>query len=175
VSATPESDAGRPSASALGSAIIAECVRRGLTIAVAESLTGGLLVAELIGTPGASAVVRGGIVAYNTELKHTMLGVEASLLSARGPVDPDVAREMAIGVRSRLAVGGESASIGIATTGVAGPDPQDGQPVGTVYIGVASEAGVESIRLALSGSRADIREAVVYESLVQLTKLLESV
>jgi nicotinamide-nucleotide amidase len=168
VPALPDSDV-----AGLGAAIIAECTRRGLTIAVAESLTGGLLVAELIATPGASAVVSGGIVAYNTELKHTVLGVEASLLAAHGPVDPDVAREMAIGVRSRLAVGGVAASIGIATTGVAGPDPQDGQPVGTVYIGIASEAGVESIRLFLSGSRADIRTAVVSESLVQLTRLLD--
>jgi nicotinamide-nucleotide amidase len=162
-----------PAAPELGAWIIAECTRRGLTVAVAESLTGGLLVAELIATPGASAVVSGGIVAYNTELKHTVLGVEASLLAAHGPVDPDVAREMAIGVRTRLAVGGVAASIGISTTGVAGPDPQDGQPVGTVYIGIASEAGVDCIRLFLSGSRADIRTAVVSESLVQLTKLLE--
>ncbi|CAN5166459.1 CinA family protein [soil metagenome] len=163
------------SASELGAAIIAECTRRGLTIAVAESLTGGLLVAELIATPGASAVINGGVVAYNTELKHTVLGVEASLLSAHGAVHPTVAREMAMGARIRLAVGGVAASIGISTTGVAGPDPQDGQPVGTVYIGIASEAGVDSIRLPLSGSRADIRAAVVYESLVQLTKLLETV
>jgi len=156
----------------LGPAIIAECTRRGLTIAVAESLTGGLLVAELVATPGASAVVNGGVVAYNTELKHTLLGVEPSLLAARGAVDPDVAREMAIGARHRLAVGGESASIGIATTGVAGPDPQDGQPVGTVYIGIASDDRVDSVRLALSGSRDGIRRAVVSESLVQLALLL---
>ena len=163
-----------PSAAELGAAIIAECSRRGLTIAVAESLTGGLLVAELISTPGASAVVNGGIVAYNTELKHTVLGVEASLLAAHGAVHPDVAKEMAIGARSRLGVGGVSASIGIATTGVAGPDPQDGQPVGTVFIGLSSEAGVGSVALSLSGSRADIRNAVVYESLLQLTRLLET-
>lgn len=163
-----------PSSAELGSFIIAECARRNLTIAVAESLTGGLLVAELIATPGASAVVRGGIVAYNTELKHTLLGVESSLLAAHGPVDPKVAREMAVGVRERLAVAGQPATIGISTTGVAGPDPQDGQPVGTVFLGVATEAGVDSIRLSLSGTRADIRNAVVYESLLQLTRLLQS-
>jgi nicotinamide-nucleotide amidase len=159
----------------LAAAIIADCTRRQLTIGVAESLTGGLLVAELVGVPGASAVVNGGVVAYNTELKHSLLGVEASLLAARGAVDPDVAREMAMGARRRLAVAGQSASIGIATTGVAGPDPQDGQPVGTVFIGIASEAGVDSVQLALSGSRADIRSAVVYESLVLLTRVLASI
>lgn len=156
-----------------GSLVIEQCTARGLTIAVAESLTGGLLVAELIRTPGASAVVVGGVVAYNTAIKQSILGVDAGLLSDKGAVDPDVATQMATGVRERLAVDGRVADIGIATTGVAGPDPQDGQPVGTVFIGIATEAGASSVALHLSGSRDDIRTAVVSESLVQLTKLLE--
>ena len=160
------------SPSDLASAIVAECRRRELTIGVAESLTGGLLVAALVAVPGASAVVNGGVVAYNTAIKHSVLGVEASLLAAHGPVDPNVAKEMAMGARERLAVAGRPASIGISTTGVAGPEPQGGQPVGTVYIGTATEAGASSIRLSLSGTREDIRNAVVYESLVQLTELL---
>lgn len=157
----------------LATAIITECTRRSLTIAVAESLTGGLLVAELIGVAGASAVVTGGVVAYNTAIKRSLLNVDAALLAARGAVDPEVARQMASGVRTRLAVDGVQASIGISTTGVAGPDPQDGQPVGTVYLGIASDAEVTSVGLVLSGSRSDIRSAVVYESLVQLIKLLD--
>jgi len=159
-----------PDASAL---VIGECTARGLTIAVAESLTGGLLVAELIRTPGASAVVVGGVVAYNTAIKQSILGVDAGLLAREGAVDPDVASQMALGVRERLAIDGRVADIGIATTGVAGPDPQDGKPVGTVFIGIATAAGTSSVALHLSGSRDDIRSAVVSESLVELTRLLQ--
>ena len=157
----------------VGGAVVALLIERGLTVAVAESLTGGLLVAELIRTPGASAVVNGGVVAYNTALKHSVLGVDAELLAERGAVDPTVAEQMAARVRSALAVNGRAADIGISTTGVAGPDPQDGQPVGTVYLGFATETEVVSVALRLSGSRDGIRKAVVSESLEQLTRLLE--
>ena len=156
-----------------GAEVVALLTARGLTIAVAESLTGGLLVAELIRTPGASAVVNGGVVAYNTALKHSVLGVDADLLAARGAVDPTVAEQMAARVRSALAVNGRAADIGISTTGVAGPEPQDGQPVGTVYLGFAVGTEVSHVALRLSGTRDGIRNAVVSESLVQLTRLLE--
>jgi nicotinamide-nucleotide amidase len=155
-----------------GEEVIALLKQRGLTIAVAESLTGGLLVAELIRTPGASAVVNGGVVAYNTALKHSVLGVDAGLLAANGPVDPRVAEQMAAGVRSSLAVEGTPADVGISTTGVAGPRPQDGKPVGTVYLGFAIGTRVTSVTLHLSGSRDDIRTAVVSESLTRLHGLL---
>jgi nicotinamide-nucleotide amidase len=112
--------------------IIGLLTERGQHIAVAESLTGGLLAAALTGIPGASAAFRGAVVAYATELKATILGVPAGLLERHGAVHPDVAAEMAMGVRRRL-----GASVGAATTGVAGPDPADGQPVGTVYIAVS--------------------------------------
>ncbi|MEP6480751.1 MAG: nicotinamide-nucleotide amidohydrolase family protein [Rhodoglobus sp.] len=158
---------------ALSGAIIATLAAKHWTIAVAESLTGGLLVAELIATPGASAVVSGGVIAYNTELKHTVLGVDAEVLTAHGPVHPDVAAQMAAGVRVALAVAGEPAHIGISTTGVAGPDPQGGQPVGTVYLGFAIGSEVTTKHLQLRGSRDAIRTAVVYESLVELMRLLE--
>ena len=156
----------------LGATIIASLAARHHTIAVAESLTGGLLVSELIGTPGASAVVSGGVVAYNTELKHTLLGVDAEVLAAHGAVHPDVAAQMAVGVRECLAVGGEPAYIGISTTGVAGPDQQDGQPVGTVYLGFAIGTDVRTTHLTLSGSREEIRSAVVYEALKKLVELI---
>jgi nicotinamide-nucleotide amidase len=146
---------------------------RGLTIAVAESLTGGLLVAELISVPGASAVVLGGVVAYNSELKHSVLGVEAVLLAEHGAVHPDVAAQMATGVRVALATAAGPAHIGISTTGVAGPDPQDGQPVGTVYLGFAIGESVHTKRLSLTGTRAEIRAAAVDESLLELARLLE--
>jgi len=157
---------------ALSAEIVALLTARHHTIAVAESLTGGLLVAELIRTAGASAVVLGGVVAYNTELKHTVLGVDAEVLAAHGPVHPDVAAQMAVGVRAALAVAGENAHIGISTTGVAGPDPQDGQPVGTVFLGFAIGSEVRTRGLELSGTREEIRSRVVYESLSELRQLL---
>lgn len=151
--------------------LIGALLERRLTIAVAESLTGGLLVAELIRTPGASSVVLGGVVAYNTELKHTILGVDAALLAEQGPVHPEVAIQMARGVRSALAVGGAAADIGVATTGVAGPDPQGGHAPGTAFIGISTPETEFSVRVTLTGDRQRIRNGVVYESLVQLGKL----
>lgn len=146
--------------------LVAELTRLGMTIAVAESLTGGLLVAELVSVPGASAVVRGGVVAYATELKSTLLGVDAELLATRGPIDPEVAQQMAEGVRRRLGHEGAPADIGLATTGVAGPEPQDGHPVGEVWLGLSIEGRVEARGLALGGDRASIRAATVSESLM---------
>lgn len=136
-------------------------VSRRLTIAVAESLTGGLLAAALISVPGASAAVRGGVVAYDTRLKHTLLGVDAGLLALRGAVHPEVALQMADGVRRVLAVDGLPADVGIATTGVAGPDPQDGQDVGTVFVAVVTRAGGRVLPLTLDGGRREIRERTV--------------
>ena len=145
--------------------IIGLLAARGQTAAVAESLTGGLLAAALTSVPGASAVFRGGVVAYATDLKATILGVPTDLLERHGAVDPEVAAEMATGVRSRLA-----ATIGAATTGVAGPDPSDGKPVGTVYIAVSigPDAGPASTAvrsLALRGSRDEIRRETVAQCL----------
>jgi nicotinamide-nucleotide amidase len=135
---------------------------RGLTVAVAESLTGGLVVADLVSVPGASVVVRGGIVAYATDLKHDLLGVDAALLAGGGPIQAAVAEQMAEGVRARL-----GADIGLATTGVAGPDPQDGHPPGEVWISVASASGIRSMRLELGGDRASIRRETV-EAVIEL-------
>lgn len=159
--------------SALARQVVARLVDRGLTIAVAESLTGGLLVADLISVPGASRVVRGGIVAYDTSLKHALLGVDSVLLAEHGAVHPDVAAEMARGIRDRLAVGGIPASIGISTTGVAGPDPQDDQPVGTVFVGISMGDETSILSLALSGPRSTIRRVVVAESLARLKAVLD--
>ena len=130
---------------------------RGWSIAAAESLTGGRVTATLVDVPGASAHVRGGIVAYATDVKASQLGVDAALLADRGPVDPDVAAQMAEGVRRAL-----RADVGLATTGVAGPDPQDGQPVGTVHVAVATPETVVVSTLSLSGSRDAIRTQAVH-------------
>ncbi|MFD3733330.1 CinA family protein [Streptomyces sp. NPDC058632] len=133
---------------------------KGMTLAVAESLTGGLVAAEITSVPGASKAFRGSVTAYATELKRELLGVDATLLARSGAVDPQVAAEMAAGVRKAL-----GADWGIATTGVAGPDPQDGQPVGTVYVAVngpsetasGSAGGGKVECLRLNGDRAEIR------------------
>jgi len=152
--------------------VVHELDRRGLTIAVAESLTGGLLAAELISVPGASAVVVGGVVAYRTPLKASLLGVPTALLAARGAVDPDVAVAMAAGARQALAVEGRSADVGLATTGVAGPDPQDGHAPGTVYVALSAGGEARVTRLALEGDREAIRSATVSESLSMLHEWL---
>ena len=141
---------------------------RGLTVAVAESLTGGLVVAELTRVAGASAVVRGGVIAYATGLKQQLLGVDEALLAEVGPVHADVAAQMAAGVASRL-----GASIGLSTTGVAGPDAQDGQDVGTVYVGLAVAGHITTHRLALSGSREQIRRSTVDASLQLLAEAVQ--
>jgi nicotinamide-nucleotide amidase len=154
--------------------LIGELTRRGMTIAVAESLTGGLVVAELVSVPGASVVVRGGVVAYATELKSTLLGVDAELLAKKSPIDPEVARQMAEGVRWRLGQHGMPADIGLATTGVAGPDQQDGHPVGEVWVGVAIGDLVEAHGLTIGGDRAAIRAATVSESLMYVLEWLRS-
>ncbi|WP_395820754.1 CinA family protein [Curtobacterium flaccumfaciens] len=154
---------------AVAPGLIAELTARGETLAVAESLTGGLVVATLVDVPGASAVVRGGVVAYATPVKHSVLGVSAELLEAEGAVHPEVARQMAAGVRIALSVDGEPATWGISTTGVAGPEPQDGKPVGTVYVGIASAAGAEAFELHLDGDRGAIRHATVSELLARMS------
>ncbi|GGT65299.1 CinA family protein [Streptomyces purpureus] len=130
---------------------------RGRTLAVAESLTGGLVAAELTGVPGASETFRGSVTAYATALKEDLLGVDRTLLAERGAVDPEVALQMAAGVRDRL-----EADWGISTTGVAGPETQDGQPVGTVYVAVAGPVGAGKVAaLRLNGNRAEIRRESV--------------
>lgn len=140
---------------------------RGWTVATAESLTGGLVVARLVDVPGASRSVRGGVVAYATDAKAGVLGVDADLLAAHGAVHPDVARQLA--ERARVVVG---ADVGLGTTGVAGPDQQDGISPGTVHVAVATPERTVVRTLALTGDRAAIRaatcDAVLAEALSQV-------
>jgi nicotinamide-nucleotide amidase len=145
-----------PDTGVAAAAVVHELVERRQTLAVAESLTGGLLAATIVEIPGVSRVFRGGLVVYATDLKHTLADVPQGLLDERGPVDPDVALALAQGVRQRC-----GSDWGLATTGVAGPEPQDGKPVGMVFVAAAGpdRATVQELRLA--GSRADIRTATV--------------
>jgi nicotinamide-nucleotide amidase len=128
-------------------------LERKQTVATAESLTAGLLGAALTDLAGSSATYRGGVIVYATDLKAGLLGVPASLLADRGAVDPDVAIAMAVGVRERL-----RADWGVALTGVAGPDPQDGKPPGLVYLGLAAPHGASrTFELRLMGDRNAVR------------------
>jgi nicotinamide-nucleotide amidase len=133
----------------------------GETVAVAESLTGGALAAALIAPAGASVVVRGAVVAYDTELKASVLGVDPDLLEREGPVHPEVARQMAVGVRDALATSNGPATTGVATTGVAGPASQGGRPPGTVFVAVAHGDDVEVREAAFVGDRSSVRAATV--------------
>ncbi|HVV30000.1 MAG TPA: CinA family nicotinamide mononucleotide deamidase-related protein [Mycobacteriales bacterium] len=135
----------------------------GATVACAESLTAGLLAARIADVPGASAVLRGGIVAYATALKADLLGVPRQQLAADGPVAASTAAAMAVGVAGRCA-----ANYGIALTGVAGPAPQDGHPAGTVFVAVHGPAGTETARLQLPGDRPQIRSYAVTAALAML-------
>lgn len=147
MTATPGSGAG---------AVVSALRDASLTVGVAESLTGGLVCAALTEIPGASAVVRGGVVAYATDVKSALLGVDADLLASGGAVQAEVAEQMALGVCRLL-----GSDLGLATTGVAGPDPQDGQPVGRVFVAVALGGRTVVRPLQLDGSRAEIRSQAV--------------
>ncbi|BBH15840.1 competence damage-inducible protein A [Nocardioides baekrokdamisoli] len=153
------------------SSVATEVVRlageRGISLATAESLTGGLVAAALTDVPGASTVVRGGIVAYASDVKVSLLGVPEDLVATSGVVSAECARAMAIGVRGVLA-----ATWGVATTGVAGPGSQEGKPVGTVYVAVAGPDDVDVEELALAGSRDDIRSATVEATLQLILRVL---
>jgi nicotinamide-nucleotide amidase len=145
----------------------------GRTLAVAESLTGGLLADAFVRVPGASAVLLGGVVAYATPVKQTVLGVDAELLAAEGPVHPEVARQMADGVRRVVAVDGRPADVGISTTGVAGPEGQGGRPPGTVWVGVAVGDRLVARGATLQGDRTAVREATVAMAVAAVLEILE--
>ncbi|WP_227985204.1 CinA family protein [Nocardia spumae] len=145
--------------------LVAILTRRGQTMATAESLTAGLLAATIAGVPGASAVLRGGLVVYATDLKHTLAGVDEHTLAAEGPVAAATAEQLAVGARTAC-----GADWGVGLTGVAGPDPQDGCPVGTVYLGLSGPGGTEVMRLHLAGDRWTIRMSAVDTAVAELLR-----
>jgi nicotinamide-nucleotide amidase len=150
--------------------VLSLLVRQSATVAVAESLTGGLIGATLTRPKGASAAFRGGVIVYATDLKARLLGVPADLLEREGAVHPGVAAAMATGVRVLT-----GSDYGVAVTGVAGPDEQDGQPVGTVHIAVCGPDGRLSQRkLLLEGERETIRQGTCQQALDLLQGVLEA-
>jgi nicotinamide-nucleotide amidase len=140
--------------SALAASILAELSRRAETLVSAESLTGGMIGALLTDIPGASESYLGGVISYATRLKGTLAGVDRGTLDELGPVSGRTAAEMARGVAELC-----NADWGLATTGVAGPDEQQGYPVGQVFVAVSHEAGglLRVEELSLDGDRAAIR------------------
>jgi nicotinamide-nucleotide amidase len=140
----------------------------GQTVAVAESLTGGLVAAAFTDVPGASLVLRGGVVSYATDVKAQVLGVDEALLARAGSVDAEVAEQMASGARSLM-----EATYGLSTTGVAGPDPVDGKPVGLVYVAVVGPAASRVKVLDLAGDRSAIRAQSVQAVLELLEEELD--
>lgn len=152
-------------------ALAAEVLQRlgaeGRTLATCESLTGGLVGATLTSVPGSSAVYRGGLVTYATDLKHGLAGVDAVLLAADGAVSDRTALAMALGARDRC-----HADWALAVTGVAGPDPQEGQPVGTVFVAVAGPQETSVQQHLLAGDRHAVRSATVETALAELVAAL---
>ncbi|RJS47510.1 CinA family protein [Nocardioides cavernaquae] len=147
--------------------LVAGLLGRGETVATAESLTGGLLSGAITAAAGASSVYVGGVVTYATRAKEELLAVPAELVVEEGVVSAACAESMARGVRRLLGT-----VYGVSTTGVAGPDTQDGKAVGTVYIGLATAAGSWSVELHLDGDRSRIREATVEAALAELLRAL---
>ncbi|WP_143174122.1 CinA family protein [Streptoalloteichus hindustanus] len=141
--------------------------RRGETVATAESLTAGLVCAVLTAVPGASAVVRGGLVVYATDLKTDLAGVDPALLAREGAVHPEVAARLAAGARSRCA-----ATWGLGLTGVAGPDSQDGVAPGTVHLGLAGPPGVTVRSVSVDGDRQSVRAGAVRSAVRLLASAL---
>ncbi|PPB49398.1 damage-inducible protein CinA [Arthrobacter pityocampae] len=134
--------------------VVGLATRRGLTVATAESLTAGMVAATLADVPGASSVLQGGVVAYQISVKQKLLNVDADLLARAGAVDARVAAAMADGARAAF-----SADIGVATTGVAGPSPHEGKPVGTVFTAISTASGTTTAEHHFSGGRDAIRAA----------------
>jgi nicotinamide-nucleotide amidase len=151
----------------LAQQVVLAAVADGVRIGTAESLTAGMVASALATVPGASAALQGGIVSYQGEVKTGVLGVDRDLLAAEGAVHADVARQMAEGARRVL-----GADIAVSTTGVAGPEPHGGKPVGTVFIGTADADGSDAVAFTFSGGRAEIRAQAEEAA---LEKLLEAI
>jgi PncC family amidohydrolase len=151
----------------LGAQLHAELAERGLTVATAESMTGGAVADLVSSAPGASATFLGGVVSYATAVKRSVLGVPAEVVEEYGVVSAPCAAAMAAGVRTLV-----GADYGVSTTGVAGPDSQEGKPVGLVYVGVAGPQGVDTHELRFDGDRGQIRAAATTRA---VTLLLEAV
>lgn len=150
--------------------LVGDLGSRGITLATAESLTGGDIGALVTAIPGASKTYLGGVISYATEVKVQVLGVSEETVETDGVVSEQCAKEMATGVRDLL-----KADIGLSTTGVAGPMPQEDKPVGLAYVGVAHGDDVRVKEVNAEGSRWDIRRAVVSAAMDLLAETVEGI
>jgi nicotinamide-nucleotide amidase len=149
---------------------------QGKKLVVAESLTGGLLTSEFSRIAGASDVLLTGIIAYETSLKHELLGVSKALLENQGAVDPEVAAQMAEGLRVKIAskLGLDLAQVvAVSTTGVAGPGPVDGVPAGTVWVAIDGPIS-QTLQLELSGTREIVRNATIAGAIAAFARILKT-
>jgi PncC family amidohydrolase len=156
-----------PETQVIASTLMATLTVRGQTLSTAESITGGLLAAFVTGVPGASAVYLGGVVSYATDVKRDLLKVPEEVVQTHGVVSAQCAEAMAAGVRDLIGT-----TYAVSTTGVAGPETQEGKPVGTVYVGLAGPDWTRSVPLALSGDRPEIRELTCAAALSELLSAL---
>ena len=140
-------------------------VGTGLTIATAESLTGGDVGGTICTVAGASEYYRGGVISYASAVKASVLGVNEELLAKNGSVDPEVARQMAQGT-VRIC----GADYGVSTTGVAGPEPHDDKPVGTVFLGVHTPEATYAVQRHYEGDRVQIRASATADAILLLTQ-----
>ena len=149
---------------------------QGLFVVTAESISAGLVAAEITNVPGSSEVFLGGVVAYQNSVKQELLGVSSQLMGQQGAVDAEVAAQMATGVRQRFAKINQLDSqkvIGISTTGVAGPGESEGKPPGTVFIGISSRSGDAVYAYDFLGSRDEVRKQTVEAALKSLWEQLQ--
>ena len=146
------------------------CLGRGVTIALAESCTGGLVAATITSVPGSSGYFLGGVVSYSNEAKEAFLDVPAAALAAHGAVSAQVAKAMAVGARARFA-----SSLAVSVTGIAGPDGgSDEKPVGLTYVALAKGDAADVRRFAFGGDRAANREAGTRAALEWLIEAAEA-
>ena len=154
-------------ADTLAGVVLRRLTAAGATVAVAESLTGGLVGAALTELPGSSAAFRGGLQVYATDVKADLAGVPEEVLAEHGAVSRQTAEALATGARDRL-----GATYGVGVTGVAGPDEQEGKPAGTVHVAVAGPDGVRAATVRLPGDRARVRLLAVTTALDLLRRVL---
>ena len=151
----------------IAQAVVKKLKKKGATVSVAESITGGGLGQALTSIPGSSEVMVGGVIAYNDSAKTKFLSVPKSLLTKHTAVSEEVAREMAISIRNQF-----KSTYGIATTGVAGPGKAYRQKAGTVWIAISTKKEVHTVALALSGDRESIRNATITSALATFERIL---
>jgi len=153
----------------LAQQVVAKLKKKSLTLATAESITGGGIAWQITAIPGSSEVFLGGVVSYSDKSKRKLLGITTALLKKHTSVSERVAIEMANSIRAEM-----KSDFAIATTGVAGPGKAYGQKAGTVWIAIASKKETISVELSLTGDREAVRNATIMSALATFERILSS-